>query len=120
MFTLPFSKSNLNLSETDWEYVSELIESPKSILVFEEGKIEATKILALGSTLQENGTGMMRLHVYHNCQEDPVEIRNWKENEYAGSNDKCPACTKKYKNSVRYDIELIVKYPMVVNDTPQG
>lgn len=119
-FSLPFSKSKLNLTDPDWEYVSQLIKEPTSILVYEEGKIDATKILALGSTLQDDGTGLMRLHVYHNCQEHAVEIKTWEPNVFARKGDKCPVCSKLYGNSVRYDIELIVKYPMILNDIPQG
>jgi hypothetical protein len=120
MFSLPFSKSKLNLSDPDWEYISQLIKEPTSILVFEEGGIEATKILALGSTLQDDGTGLMRMHIYHNCQDHAVDIRPWEPNAYARKDEKCPVCSKPYKKSVRYDIELIVKYPMTLDDAPQG
>ena len=85
-------------------------------MVYEEGEINPTKILALGSTLQDDGTGMMRLHIYHNCQDDAVEIKKWAENVFARNSEKCPVCTKPYRNAVQYDIELIVKYPMTLDD----
>lgn len=110
MFSIPLQKSKLVLSESDWIYIESLVEEPTSLLVYEEGEIEASKLLALGSCLENEGTGILRLHVYHNCQKDPVEIRDY--SDFAKSSDICSICSKQYKKSIRYDIELIIKYPL--------
>lgn len=113
MFSLIFKKSNLNLSKDEWKYVELLISKPGVLMVFEDGEIDSSKLMALGECLKNDRTGTMRLYVYHICQNDPVELLHW-NGEYPNGRY-CPICNNKYmQNNTNYDIELIIKYPLLL------
>jgi len=112
MFTIPLEKSKLKLTNAEWHYIEHLIKEPSSTLIYEEGKIEPGKLMAVGILLLEEKKSQMRLHIYHTCQKDSVELRDWGLDEFAVKNDSCPMCNAKYNKSARFDIEIIIKYPM--------
>ncbi len=112
--TVPFSKSTItNLEESEWDGVQELIKEPASIMVYAHEE-QAKALLAIGSCLNTNGTGIVRMHVYHNCQEDPVILQKFGEGFVSGD---CPMCNEKfYEEDVEYDLELITKYNIKLID----
>ena len=108
MITIPFSKSKItNLDDYEWEGVQELIKRPASIMVYSHEK-QAKALIALGTMLNNDGFGIMRMHVYHNCQSDPVLLQNFGE---GFAREECPMCLEDFdEESVEYDLELIIKY----------
>lgn len=70
-----------------------------------------SKLLALGVVLQSEGLGLLRFLVYHDCQNDVTQIRDWSKG-YAEPQERCPACHSYYEDNASYDVELIIKYPI--------
>lgn len=112
--TVPFSKSQIiNLEESDWEGIQELVKEPTSIMIYEH-EDKARVLLALGACLNSEGTGIIRMHVYHTCQDDPVILQSF-ESGFAEGN--CPMCHNTFcEDDVEYDLELIVKYNIKLED----
>lgn len=112
--TIPFSKSTItNIEESEWDGVQELVKEPASIMVYAH-EDQAKALIAMGTCLNANGTGLMRMHVYHICQEDPVLLQNFGEGFAVGE---CPICKGAfYEEDVEYDLELIIKYNIKLED----
>lgn len=111
---IPFSKNTIKkITDSEWEGVQELINEPASIMVYKHEE-QAKALIALGSCLNANGTALMRMHVYHICQKDPVLLQNFKEGFAEGE---CPMCGEVfYEEDVEYDLELIIKYGIKLED----
>lgn len=76
-------------------------------MIYEHEK-QAKALIALGACLNADGLGIMRMHVYHVCQEDPVLLQQFGHGFAVGE---CPMCKLKfYEDEVQYELELIVKY----------
>jgi hypothetical protein len=112
--TIPFSKSLIkDMDDYEWDGVQELVKEPASILVYAHEN-QAKALIAMGTILNANGMGLMRMHVYHTCQEDPVLLQNFGEGFASGE---CPMCNETfYEEDVEYDLELIVKYNIKIED----
>lgn len=116
MFQLTLHKDRLQgITEDQWVYIEKLIAKPNSIQIFDhdgEAGITDTIMMALALVLQEEGFGILRWHVYHICQKDPVEIREF-EDGFAPK--VCPICNEKLDEEVTtFNLELITKYPLKV------
>jgi len=75
---------------------------------------QAKALIAMGTCLNADGFGIMRMHVYHNCQEDPVMLQIFGQGFASGQ---CPMCKKDFtQENVEYDLELIVKYNIKLED----
>lgn len=112
--TVPFSKSKItNLNASEWEGVQELVKQPASIMVYAHEE-QAKALIAMGTCLNANGFGIMRMHVYHNCQKDPVMLQIFGQGFASGT---CPICKEDFaEDNVEYDLELIVKYNIKLED----
>lgn len=111
---VPFSKKTItNMGPSEWDGVQELVREPASIMVYEH-KDQAKALIALGTVLNKQGTGLLRMHVYHTCQEDPVILQNFGEGFASGE---CPMCKEAFsEDDVEYDLELIIKYNIKLED----
>jgi len=112
--TIPFSKSKItSLDDSEWEGVQELIKRPASIMIYEHDK-QAKALIAIGGALNAEGLGIMRMHIYHRCQDDPVLLQEFNNGFATGE---CPICLGDfYEDDVEYDLELIVKYNIKLED----
>lgn len=116
MYSIPFSKKNINnLACNEWQKLQDIAKEPASILIYDEdNELDPSKILAFGASLNTHGLADMRLHVYHKCQEDAVEIRD-SYNDVIKNREVCPACKKPLRKvNTSYNIELIIKYPIIL------
>jgi hypothetical protein len=113
MITIPFSKNTLNLEPSEWEGVQELVKQPASIMIYSH-EDQAKTLLALGICLSSTGLGFMRMHVYHTCQEDPILLQDFETGFVEGE---CPICNNYLEDDdVEYDIELVVKFNIKLED----
>ena len=76
---------------------------------------QAKALLAMGTCLNSDGLGIMRMHIYHSCQKDhPVMISGLEDGFASGY---CPLCGDEFtQDNTEYDLELIVKYNIKLED----
>lgn len=112
VFHLVVSKSLLSgITDDEWLIISELIAQPNSIQLF-DCELSSKVGMALGIILQELGYGLLRWHVYHHCQSDPVEIREFADGFVIKP---CQICKESLDEEVtKYNLELIIKYPLIL------
>lgn len=111
MFQIPFKKSKLqSISEENWAKIAPLVAKPTVVNVW-GSHLPGDILLPLGIMLHEQGLGLLRWHTYH-CEYEPVEIRKFEDGFSA---DECKICkTKLNDDNTSYELELIIKYPIVL------
>jgi hypothetical protein len=112
--TIPFSKSSItNLKPSEWDGVQELVKKPASIMVYDHDQ-QAKALIALGNCLHKSGAGMMRMHVYHYCQDHPILLQEFENGFVTGD---CSVCGEPFfEEDIEYDLELIIKYSIKLED----
>ena len=112
--SIPFKiEKSEDYTPGDISYFRSICRKPSVTMIYQEGSIDPQKLLKFGLALEEEGLAVIRIYLYHNCQEDPVEISNCHPDKISLSQN-CPNCDKKYSSNLETDVELIIKFPILI------